>query len=155
MRDFLSRRLISSPRSGAKRPERRAHLSVEQLEDRTCPTVSISTGFNGINMSQGGSNVPPDTIAAAGPTAVVEMVNNALAFYDRSGNPLAAVQSLANFFNTSNLQSDVRVYYDDAAQVFNVNRDNQVVKSRTIPIMIFAVPSPRSRSEPSGKSRVR
>jgi YD repeat-containing protein len=27
-------------------------------------------------------------------------------------------------------------YYDDAAQVFNVNRDNQVVKSRTIPIMI-------------------
>ena len=27
-------------------------------------------------------------------------------------------------------------YYDDAAQVFNVNRDNQVVKSRTINIMI-------------------
>jgi len=27
-------------------------------------------------------------------------------------------------------------YYDDVPQIFNVNRDNQVVKSRTIPIMI-------------------
>jgi fibronectin type 3 domain-containing protein len=83
--------------------------------------VSISSGFNGMNFSAAGSNTPPDTNAAAGPTAVVEILNNALAFYDRSGNSLAAVQPLATFFNTSNLQSDVRVYYDDAAHRFVIS----------------------------------
>jgi fibronectin type 3 domain-containing protein len=118
MRDFLSRSLIRSPRSRGKRPERRARLSVEQLEDRTLLTASISLNFPGMNINDTSGGTPPDTIAAAGPTAVVEAVNTAVAFYDKTGNLLAPVQQMGTFFNTSNTQSDPRVYYDDAAHRF-------------------------------------
>jgi fibronectin type 3 domain-containing protein len=51
----------------------------------------------------------------------VECVNTAVDFYDKTGNSLAPVQQLGTFFNTSNFQSDPRVYYDDAAHRFVVS----------------------------------
>jgi fibronectin type 3 domain-containing protein len=94
---------------------------VEQLEERSLLTASISLGFAGMNINDTSGGTPPDTVGAAGPTAVVECVNTALAYYDKAGNLLAPVQQLATFFNTSNLQSDPRVYYDDAAHRFVVS----------------------------------
>src|SRR5262249_3263700 len=119
--DFRPTSPVRSPRAGAKRPDHRSRLSVEQLEERSLLTASISLGFAAMNINDTSGGTPPDTVAAAGPTAVGECVNTALAYYDKAGNLLAPIQQLATFFNTSNLQSDPRVYYDDAAHRFVVS----------------------------------
>ena len=64
---------------------------MELLENRCVPTVSLISNFAGLtNASQGAASgftvEPPDTITATGPKNVVEMVNFAVAFYDKAGN---------------------------------------------------------------------
>ncbi|HEV3255509.1 MAG TPA: S8 family serine peptidase, partial [Gemmataceae bacterium] len=64
------------------------------------PTFSTA-GFQGLNsndnLPSGFLFTPPDTIAAAGPTAVVEAVNNVIGIFDKAGNRLLT-KDPATFF---------------------------------------------------------
>jgi hypothetical protein len=64
---------------------------------------------------------PPDTIAAAGPNHVVELVNTAIEVFNKNGTVANAPESLATFFSPSNPnQSDPFVFYDELAGQFVV-----------------------------------
>src|SRR5215472_693350 len=83
IRDLFAR---PSTRPIRKAP-RRARLSIEALEDRTVPSVSVlnnsGNGYAGMNFNQSsGGYVPPDTCGAAGPSAYVETVNQTLAIFN-------------------------------------------------------------------------
>jgi hypothetical protein len=89
---------------------------VERLEDRTTPSVNLATAFAGESLNDTTCGCePPDTIAAAGPSQVVEAVNTALRFYDKSGNILKT-QEFATFFASLNPESlsDPLVFFDPA-----------------------------------------
>ena len=69
-----------------------------------------------------GDGAPPDTIAAAGPGYVVEMVNTDLAIYTKAGTKVFQ-QDLSQFFasvRTGNVLSDPVVVYDEQAGRFLV-----------------------------------
>src|SRR5436309_15165581 len=75
---------ITRPRRAARTPPRCRPL-LERLEDRAAPAVSVLHSFAGMNFNDtfsGGE--PPDTIVAAGPNHVVELVNTAIRVYDKS-----------------------------------------------------------------------
>jgi hypothetical protein len=78
--------------SGQQRPDfcrpRRGRPTLERLEDRTLPSVTIAAtnnngnGYAALDFNQSGGYTPPDTVGAAGPTnsstglgAYVETVN--------------------------------------------------------------------------------
>jgi hypothetical protein len=97
------------------------------LEERTLPSVSLISNFKGLDAHDAGSIIePPDTIAAAGPTDVVEVVNSNIAVYTKgTGSPLlsegldvffASVDQVANA-----LFSDVYVTYDESVGRFFVS----------------------------------
>jgi hypothetical protein len=94
--------------------------TVELLEDRTVPSVSVGVSIDGMNTTNNSCNCqPPDTIVAAGPNHVVEMVNTAIEVFNKSGAITSAPESLATFFNPTNPnQSDPFVFYDDVAHQF-------------------------------------
>jgi hypothetical protein len=109
------------PSRSPPRP-RRARPRLEVLETRWLPSVTLGTGFNGLAFGDTAGYVPPDTIAAAGPTNIVEAVNTTLAIFDKSGNKLSS-QSLQSFFSsvgTSGNLSDPFVSYDEQAGRFVV-----------------------------------
>jgi hypothetical protein len=103
-----------------------ARPSLESLEKRELLRVSVSLGFAGLNTNDAGGIIePPDTIAAAGPTAVVELVNSNIAYYSKTtGNSLFS-EGLDVFFASVDpspaLLSDVSVIYDDQASRFFVS----------------------------------
>jgi hypothetical protein len=78
----------------------RGRLRLLQLEDRVTPSVSILTSFPAMNFGNTPGAVPPDTIAAAGPTSVVETVNNDIAIYNKSGTPILSPTGLSSFFSS-------------------------------------------------------
>src|SRR5262245_15043816 len=82
------------PQSVSFRPQLTA------LEDRCLPTVNLATNFTGLNFGQSGGSTPPDTIAAAGPNEIVEVINSTIGIYNKTSGKLAATypKSLANFF---------------------------------------------------------
>src|SRR5439155_24043186 len=103
---------------------RAIQLRVEALEDRTLLSVNLQKNFLGLNTNDAGGFVePPDPIAAAGPTAIVEFVNSNIAFYNKSGRLLSS-QGLDVFFapvdSVDSLFSDVSVTYDEQAGRFFV-----------------------------------
>src|SRR5207249_549718 len=106
---------------------RRARLLLEALEDRTLFNVNTGLTFQGLDANvESGTVEPPDPIAAAGPTAIVELVNSHIAFYSKStGQLLAPPQGLDVFFAPvdpqPNLLSDVSVTYDEQAGRFFVS----------------------------------
>src|SRR5437660_10997950 len=58
----------------------------ERLEDRTLPSVTLGVNYAGINSNSSSCGCePPDTIAAAGPSTVIELVNLALQINTKSG----------------------------------------------------------------------
>jgi len=66
----------------AARTPPRCRLYLERLEDRTAPAVSVLHSFAGMSFSDTTSGgEPPDTILAAGPNHVVELVNTAFRVY--------------------------------------------------------------------------
>jgi hypothetical protein len=69
------------------------------LEDRSLPSVVLGTSFAGLAYPDSGGCVPPDTIAAAGPSHVVELVNNTIAFYSNPNGTRVSQQSLTAFFS--------------------------------------------------------
>src|SRR5206468_3341381 len=75
-------------------------LQLIRLEDRVTPSTSVLSSFPGMNFGNTAGAVPPDTIAAAGPTEVVETVNNNIAIYNKSGTPILNSTALSTFFQS-------------------------------------------------------
>ena len=78
-------------------------------------TISVLSGFEGLNQTISCGCVPPDVIVAAGPSHVVEMVNLAGEVFSKDG---AAVRTfpLATFFLTGqDTISDPKVLYDTSS----------------------------------------
>lgn len=101
---------------------RRACPKVEQLDDRNLPSITVTSNIDGLDFAGTGDGAPPDTIAAAGPNYVVEMVNNDLAIYTKGGTKVFQ-QDLSQFFasvRTGNALSDPVVIYDEQAGRFMV-----------------------------------
>src|SRR6516225_11849027 len=94
-----------------------ARVVVEALEDRTTPSVTVGASVDGMNTTNNSCNCqPPDTIAAAGPNHIVELVNTAIEVFNKSGAVTSAPESLATFFHPTNPnQSDPFVFYDEIA----------------------------------------
>jgi hypothetical protein len=91
-------------------------LQVEQLEDRCLPTVNVGTNFVGMNFSDSGGHVPPDTIAASGPQFILEAVNLTLSVYDKNTGARVSQQTLKNLFSPlGDVQemTDPAVAYDE------------------------------------------
>jgi hypothetical protein len=100
-----------------------ARLKLEGLEDRVTPSVTLGVSVDGMNTTNNSCNCqPPDTIAAAGPNHVVELVNTAIEVLDKSGHVTSAPQSLLNFFSNhiNANQTDPFVLYDDIKGQFFV-----------------------------------
>ncbi|MET1254863.1 Calx-beta domain-containing protein [Aliikangiella maris] len=82
-------------------------------------TPVVGVGFNGMDNVQG--SVPPDTNADVGPNHIVQMVNTAIAIWDKSGNQLlapVAINSIWEGFGgicETNNQGDPIVLYDSQA----------------------------------------
>ena len=109
-------------RRARHRPEGR--LRLEALEDRTLLTVNLVQNYTGMNLGDTTCNCePPDPIAAAGPSHIVDLVNTAIAFYDKTTGSRLFRQELSAFFaplgGVSSL-SDPVVAYDELASKFVV-----------------------------------
>jgi hypothetical protein len=110
------------PRKLHHRPVRSARPSLELLEDRSQPSITILSGTDGLDFAGTADGAPPDTIAAAGPNHIVEMVNTDIAIYTKAG-ALVFQQDLSQFFGpvfAGNAISDPFVMYDEQAQRFVV-----------------------------------
>lgn len=88
------------------------------------PVISTAS-FAGMNFADGGGSVPPDTIAAAGPDHIVEVVNSTIAIYDRTTGAAAPgfPTPLETFFGAtpgSTCIFDPVVAYDEIAERFYV-----------------------------------
>jgi hypothetical protein len=99
---------------------------LETLEDRTLLTVHLLSNFKGLDTNDAGGVVePPDTIAAAGPTDIVEIVNSNIAYYDKATGNRISTESLSTFFapvdTIQSLFSDVYVFYDESVGRFFVS----------------------------------
>src|SRR5258708_38537192 len=71
---------------GAGKKTAAGKLFVERLEERTTPSVTLGVSFDGMNTTNNSCNCqPPDTIAAAGPNHVVELVNTAIEVFNKTG----------------------------------------------------------------------
>jgi hypothetical protein len=99
---------------------------VERLETRTLPAINVLSTIEGINRASSGCGCEPaDTDVAVGPAQVVETVNTAIAFYDKSTGNQLFLQSLKDFFapvgaGQGTFLSDPLVTYDDLAGRFFV-----------------------------------
>jgi uncharacterized repeat protein (TIGR01451 family) len=133
----FSRSRLSGGHGHASQGKRRYRQpSLEPLEDRTLPSVSIastnnnSNGYAALDFNHSGGFVPPDTCGAAGPSSYVETVNQELAIYSPKGTGASSVlSSLSNFwFTTGGLPhadggsglSDPIVTYNDQIGLFIV-----------------------------------
>src|SRR6516164_2426690 len=73
--------------------------------------VSILGSFEGVNQTLAGGGRPPDTDGAVGHTQFVEVVNERVVVYNKTGNQLKST-SLGAFFGASEHIFDPRVVYD-------------------------------------------
>jgi hypothetical protein len=81
-------------------------------------SFNLVNSFGGTTFNNSGGWVPPDSILAAGPASVVEMVNNRYAVYSKAG-VLLSQSTLDNFWTTAgvapvNFSYDPRLLYDSA-----------------------------------------
>jgi hypothetical protein len=89
------------------------------LNSQASPSLSLS--FDGITAAQGGGAVPPDTVGDVGPNHYVQMVNIALAIYDKSGALLSGPTDIGALWNGAggncefNGRGDPIVLYDPLA----------------------------------------
>ena len=119
--------------SSSRAARRRVVPAVEQFEDRTLLSLSIGTNFTGAGIGQSGGFIPPDTQGAAGPTQLVETINNSFSVFSKTG-ALISQTSLDSFFNTAlaaggggtvtNFSYDPRIIYDEQSQRFFVAGDD-------------------------------
>ena len=103
------KRLAGGPRIGASTPRparpRPRHLLLERLEPRMVLSVTIAAsndsgrGYAALDFNASGGYTPPDTSGAAGTTAYVETVNQAVALYpNKSTGAAPLTTSLSNFW---------------------------------------------------------
>ncbi len=121
-RRWLQRRSSSRERVGRGRKETRVRLELVRLEDRVTPSVSLLGSFPGMNFGNTAGAVPPDTIAAAGPTEVIETVNNNIAISSKAGTPILNSSALSSFFQSvgpiNSLSDSVVAYNELQGQFF-------------------------------------
>ncbi len=117
---------IRKKRRSARRKPRRRVFTVESLEPRNL-LASVGIGFTG---GSGPGFVPPDTMGAVGPDAIVEIINGRFAVYDKTGAQQTA-SSLDQFWIDSGVTPaggfsfDPRILYDAASsRWFAVSVDN-------------------------------
>src|SRR5262249_37868675 len=111
--------------AGGSRPAHRklpsARPSIEALEARLVPTVSILNNFDGLI-----SGAPPDTCGAAGPKSYVETVNSSVTIFGKNGTTIASPDGLSDFlFTQGGLKSmggleDATMAYDEVTGQFIV-----------------------------------
>jgi hypothetical protein len=80
-------------------------------------------GFDGIDAAHSNFGDPPDTVAAAGPSSVVEIVNNSVAIYNKTtGALITPITSSLSFFNlpSQTYITDPVVIYDEITGRFAV-----------------------------------
>jgi hypothetical protein len=73
--------------------------------------VPVIGNFEGVNQTSAGGARPPDTEGAVGHTQFVEVVNQRVVVYNKTGNQLKST-ALGAFFGTSEFIFDPRVVYD-------------------------------------------
>ena len=87
-------------------------------------TISVVGTTTGITSAQNAGITPPDTNAAAGPTAVVETVNTSILMVSKTGTTLVPNQQFSQFFasiyNAGDSFTDPEVVYDEGAGRFYV-----------------------------------
>jgi hypothetical protein len=123
--------------SRPSKPWRRSHrLELERLEDRIVPSLTLLSDYIGLDSKGvGGGGEPPDNQGAAGPSSVVEAVNQGIAIYSpKSTGSSAVTDTLGHFYFTTggiptvpltnsgdtDEQSDPFVIYDPLVQRFIV-----------------------------------
>jgi uncharacterized repeat protein (TIGR01451 family) len=92
------------PPTGRKlHPSRRARPRLEALEDRTTPSVTVGSNYAGLSFNESsGGFTPPDSQGAAGPSAVVETVNQTVALYpNKLTSTNAQTAALSTFWFTT------------------------------------------------------
>ena len=118
----------------AKRVAERSRTG-RRAADSTPPTAaaaSILRSFSGWSETEAGNVSPPDVQVAAGPTAVMEMVNLAGGIWDRLGN-YDQPFTLSSFFGTgADAITDPRVLYDTTsgrwfASILDITTGNVVI----------------------------
>jgi hypothetical protein len=93
---------------------------IEPLERRSLLSVAVGTNFRGLVFSDTLGAVPPDTNVAVGPYQVLELVNNNIAVFNKSGGLIAQASlydALAGL-SPSLILTDPQVTYDEAAGRF-------------------------------------
>ena len=98
-------------------------LFLERLEDRALPSVSVLNQFAGMSINDTTLGEPPDTIVAAGPSHLVELVNTAIRIYSKSNGGVLSTRQLWSFFQPlgtgpSSSLSDPVVSYDQLGKHF-------------------------------------
>jgi hypothetical protein len=113
---------LSVSKKASARPDMAERPVVDRLESRTLLAVTVGVSVDGMSTSNNFCGCqPPDTIAAAGPYHVVELVNTAIEVFNKSGAVTSSPESLATFFSPTNPnQSDPFVFYDEIAGHFVV-----------------------------------
>ncbi|MGX5203323.1 carboxypeptidase regulatory-like domain-containing protein [Aliikangiella sp. IMCC44632] len=118
----MAKKLISQQQQNTKKQN--IQTKINPLYQKNVPIVG--TGFDGIGNVQGA--VPPDTNADVGPNHIVQMVNTAIAIWDKQGNILlepVAINSLWEGFGglcESTNKGDPIVLYDGAADRWLVSQ---------------------------------
>ena len=81
---------------------------------RDFPGIDANSSFCGCQ--------PPDTHAAAGPNHIVEVVNTAIAMFDKTGNVLSAAQAFTTFFRSDIVAGDTFTFDPVVAYMEDVGR---------------------------------
>lgn len=125
-----SRTKLSSSRAAKRQRMPLRRLELEQLEDRIVPSVTLLSSYTGLDSAASGGFEPPDTQGAAGPSSVVETVNQNISIYTPKNTGATPVtDTLADFFFTqgglanggsSFGQSDPFTIYDPQVQRYIV-----------------------------------
>ncbi len=108
-------------------------------------TLLEGTNVPGANLSQSEGFIPPDTEGAAGPTQLVQVINNSMSIFSKTG-ALISQTSLDSFFNTAlskggggtvtNFSYDPRILYDPQSQRFFVSGDDNPDKANSFIIAV-------------------
>lgn len=133
----MLKRLFKFRSNRSPRPLTKFQPRLESLEDRIALSASVTTSITGLNNT---GWYPPDTGIAAGPSYVLETVNESLAIYSKSSGALVSSESLATLFSGFNSGSigyfDPQVMYDDQAGRFVIEA---LVKGSNTAYVDFAV----------------
>jgi hypothetical protein len=128
---FRAGAFLNQKCNAARRRRRRGQLQLrrfrplllEQLQHRILPTVNLVNNFAGLTVATAdttGTPEPPDTVVAAGPTQVMEVVNSSVRVYDKATGKVLSTKLLPTFFDPvgTAFPFDPVVTYDEQAGRF-------------------------------------